>query len=30
MSWLFLASLALTLDPDNYQFDPERVMTRNN
>ena len=30
MCWQFLASLALTFEPENYMFDPERVMTKNN
>ena len=29
MNWQFLADLALTYDPDNYIFTPNRIKARN-
>ena len=30
MNWHFLASLALTLEPQNPKLDPERVISKHN
>ena len=30
MNWAFLASLALTYEPDNEILDPERTVTKHN